>query len=261
MANRRMFANSIINSARFLQMPATTRLLYYDLGMKADDDGFVESFSVLRMTNASEDDLRILHQKGYIFIVNDELLVYICDWLVNNQIRKDRYSESIYKSLIPDILKTISECKQKLNQLSPEMATSGCHSIVEGSIGEYSIDKGSKGKDSQEKKRSSSSRENIQIPKQEETGFSNDMQSAFVDWLLYKTNERKQPYKEIGLRNLISTTKKNLALYGEAIVIDAISRSISAGYTGIVWDWCKKMKEEQDKQERLRREAESRLPF
>lgn len=101
----------------------------------------------------------------------------------------------------------------------------------------------------------------ILIPKQEETGFSDDMQSTFVDWLLYKTKERKQPYKEIGLRNLISTTKKNLALYGEAIVIDVISRSISAGYTGIVWDWCKKMKEEQDKQEKLRREAESKLPF
>lgn len=260
MANRRMFANSIINSARFLQMPATTRLLYYDLGMKADDDGFVESFSVLRMTNASEDDLRLLHQKGYIFIVNDELLVYICDWLVNNQIRKDRYSESIYKSLIPDILKTISECKPNAtqigNQSAPKTETSGCRSIVEDSIGKESRDK-----DSQVKKRSSSSRVSIQIPKQEETGFSDDMQSAFVDWLLYKTKERKQPYKEIGLRNLISTTKKNLALYGEAIVIDVISRSISAGYTGIVWDWCKKMKEEQDKQERLRREAESRLPF
>lgn len=144
MANRRMFANSIINSARFLQMPATTRLLYYDLGMKADDDGFVESFSVLRMTNASEDDLRLLHQKGYIFIVNDDLLVYICDWLVNNQIRKDRYAESIYKELIPEILRTISECKPKCNQLATKMATSGSRSIVEDSIGKVSIVKESK---------------------------------------------------------------------------------------------------------------------
>ena len=43
MAERRMFAKAVINSARFLRMPATARLLYYDLGMAADDDGVVES--------------------------------------------------------------------------------------------------------------------------------------------------------------------------------------------------------------------------
>ena len=39
MAERRMFAKSVINSARFLMMPASSRLLYYDFGMSADDDG------------------------------------------------------------------------------------------------------------------------------------------------------------------------------------------------------------------------------
>ena len=38
MAERRMFAKSVIGSARFLKMPPTSRLLYYDLGMQADDD-------------------------------------------------------------------------------------------------------------------------------------------------------------------------------------------------------------------------------
>ena len=42
MAERRMFAKSIIGSARFLRMPVSARLLYYDLGMQADDDGVVE---------------------------------------------------------------------------------------------------------------------------------------------------------------------------------------------------------------------------
>ena len=39
MAERRMFSKSVIGSARFLRMPASSRLLYYDLGMQADDDG------------------------------------------------------------------------------------------------------------------------------------------------------------------------------------------------------------------------------
>ena len=53
MAQRRMFNKSITNSSKFLKMPMSSRLLYYDLGMNADDDGFVEHFMVLRMTGAT----------------------------------------------------------------------------------------------------------------------------------------------------------------------------------------------------------------
>lgn len=66
MAERRMFAKAITNSARFLRMPATARLLYYDLGMAADDDGITEAFSVMRTTGATEDDLRVLASRGYV---------------------------------------------------------------------------------------------------------------------------------------------------------------------------------------------------
>lgn len=66
MAERRMFAKSIINSGRFLRMPPTSRLLYYDLGMAADDDGIVEAFAILRSTGATEDDLRVLAAKGFV---------------------------------------------------------------------------------------------------------------------------------------------------------------------------------------------------
>ena len=48
MANRRMFARSVTSSGRFLRMSAQARLLYYDLGMEADDDGFAEGFGRLR---------------------------------------------------------------------------------------------------------------------------------------------------------------------------------------------------------------------
>lgn len=103
MAERRMFAKSVINSARFLMMPASSRLLYYDLGMSADDDGVVEAFSVLRLTGAVEDDLRVLCSKGYITILNDELVSFINDWKRNNLIRSDRYQPSIYKNLLVKI--------------------------------------------------------------------------------------------------------------------------------------------------------------
>ena len=100
MAERRMFAKSVINSARFLTMPPSSRLLYYDLGMAADDDGVVEAFTVMRTTGAADDDLRVLVSKGFVSLLNDELVAYITDWSTNNQIRKDRYQPSIYKNLL-----------------------------------------------------------------------------------------------------------------------------------------------------------------
>ena len=103
MAERRMFAKSVIGSARFLRMPPSSRLLYYDLGMAADDDGVVEAFSVMRMTGAVEDDLRVLVSKGFLTVLNEDLVAYIVDWSKNNQIRKDRYQPSIYQNLLEQI--------------------------------------------------------------------------------------------------------------------------------------------------------------
>jgi len=100
MAERRMFARSIIGGARFLRMPTTSRLLYYDLGMAADDDGCVEAFAVMRMTSATEDDLRVLISKGFVRLLNEDMVSYICDWSENNQIRRDRYHKGRYKELI-----------------------------------------------------------------------------------------------------------------------------------------------------------------
>lgn len=103
MAERRMFAKSVIGSARFLRMPPTSRLLYYDLGMHADDDGVVEAFSVMRTTGANEDDLRVLATKGFVSVLNDDLVTLILDWNRNNLIKKDRYHPSIYQDLLVQI--------------------------------------------------------------------------------------------------------------------------------------------------------------
>lgn len=117
MAERRMFAKAIIGSAKFLRMPATSRLLYYDLGMDADDDGCVEAFGVIRKTGATEDDLRILVSKGFVRVINDDLVTYIQHWNINNHIRKDRYHPGIYKTLINP---TASIALESGNQLTTE---------------------------------------------------------------------------------------------------------------------------------------------
>ncbi len=104
MAERRMFSKAVVNSARFLRMPQTSRLLYYDLGMAADDDGVVEAFTVIRTTGAAEDDLRVLASKGFVTVLNDDLVSFITDWSRNNYIQKDRYHPSVYAKLLVRVL-------------------------------------------------------------------------------------------------------------------------------------------------------------
>lgn len=95
MANRRMFSIEIVNTDAFLNMPTSTRLLYYDLGMRADDDGFLQNAqNIARCTGASFDDLRLLAAKGYVIPFENGVVV-VRHWHVNNQLRKDRYKPTL----------------------------------------------------------------------------------------------------------------------------------------------------------------------
>ena len=120
MAERRMFARSVTGSARFLRLPASTRLLYYDLGMEADDDGCVEAFCVMRKTGATEDDLRVLVSRGFVRVLNEELVCYILDWNINNQIRRNRYHEGIYRYLLEEqcVSQVTAKCQPSVSQMS-----------------------------------------------------------------------------------------------------------------------------------------------
>ena len=143
MAERRMFARAVTGGARFLRMPVTSRLLYYDLGMAADDDGCVEAFAVMRMTGATEDDLKVLVSKGFVKILNDDLVSLILDWKVNNYIQKDRYHPSIYAKLLND-QSMDTECIQDVSNLDTQVRL-GKTSIGKTSIGKASIGEASTG--------------------------------------------------------------------------------------------------------------------
>lgn len=98
MALRRMFSLTVVDTDRFLEMPSSAQALYFHLGMRADDDGFVSSpRKVVKMTSAANDDLKLLISKGYIIPFESGVCV-ITDWKQNNYIRSDRYTETIYKS-------------------------------------------------------------------------------------------------------------------------------------------------------------------
>lgn len=106
MARKRMFDLEIVDTDLFLEMPQSSQNLYFHLGMRADDDGFVSNpKKIIKTIGANEDDLKILFTKQFI-IPFDSGVVVIRHWKINNYLRKDRYVETIYKqekrSLVQD---------------------------------------------------------------------------------------------------------------------------------------------------------------
>lgn len=96
MAERRMFAKSIVLSDAFLDMPMSARCLYFTLGMLADDDGFVGNpKSIMRQCGSTDDDMKVLLAKRYVLGFDSGIIV-IKHWRMNNYLRNDRYSETTY---------------------------------------------------------------------------------------------------------------------------------------------------------------------
>ena len=96
MAEKRMFSSNVIDSDAFLDMSPTARLLYYDMGMRADDDGFIDSpKKIMRIIGASDSDLKELIDNGFVLRFESGVIV-IRHWYVNNRVRRDTYHETIY---------------------------------------------------------------------------------------------------------------------------------------------------------------------
>lgn len=97
MAERRMFAKTIIDSDAFLDMPLSAQSLYFHLSMRADDDGFINNpRKIQRMIGASEDDLKLLLVKRFLLPFDSGVCV-VKHWLIHNLIKADRYKATVYQ--------------------------------------------------------------------------------------------------------------------------------------------------------------------
>lgn len=135
MAERRMFAKTIVDSDMFIDMPMSARLLYYDLAMRADDDGFVNSpKKIMRFVGASMDDMNVLIAKQFI-IPFESGVVVIKHWKIHNYIQKDRYKATSYQAEkesltlkngtyytddLPDVSNLDTECIQDVYSLDTQ---------------------------------------------------------------------------------------------------------------------------------------------
>lgn len=143
MANKRMFCLDIVNSDAFLDMPLSAQALYFHLGMRADDDGFIGNpKSIQRLAGASQDDLMLLITKRFL-IAFDNGVVVIKHWRMNNYIQKDRKKDTTYTELLNSL-----EVKENGSYTEKKKMDTFCIQAVSEMDSQNSIDKISIDKDS-----------------------------------------------------------------------------------------------------------------
>ena len=145
MAEKRMFAKSIVLTDAFLDMPMSARCLYFTLGMLADDDGFVGSpKSIMRQCGASQDDLRMLLAKRFVLGFDSGVIV-IKHWRINNYLQNDRHHPTTYQeelaSLTIDNKGAYTEADGKMYTTCIQDVYADKNSIDKGSIDKNRSDK------------------------------------------------------------------------------------------------------------------------
>lgn len=128
MANRRMFSLDVVDTDKFLDMPATSQNLYFHLGMRADDDGFVSNpKKITKLVNCGNDDLNVLISRGFVLVMEDGIVV-IRHWRQNNYIQVDRYKKTIYQQQMAaltvndGVYDMDTECIQTVSNLEAQVS-------------------------------------------------------------------------------------------------------------------------------------------
>ena len=97
MAERRMFAKSILLLGAFPELSTKAQTLYIFLNMQADDDGFVGNPKpILRQCRCTQRQLEELVDANLI-LMEEGMPLVISHWFIHNKQRKDRRSPTLYQ--------------------------------------------------------------------------------------------------------------------------------------------------------------------
>ncbi len=98
MATKRMFSNNIIDKDAFVDLSPSAQLLYFHLGMKTDDDGFVaQARKIANLIGATNNELEELIDTGFIIPFPTSKVFLITHFLINNNVKNDRYNKTDYQ--------------------------------------------------------------------------------------------------------------------------------------------------------------------
>ena len=257
MAERRMFAKTIIDSDIFLDMPLSTQALYFHLSMRADDDGFINnSKKIQRMIGCGDDDLKLLIAKKFLLPFESGVVV-IKHWRIHNYIQNDRYTETNYKfeksTLNIDENKsyTLEETGRKLiknkiikvkNELYPNCIHDGYAMDTQDRIGKDRIGKDRIGKD--------------RIDKNNLEEITEDSCSSIEkDLDVFKHFEKCGFIVNAMLMEQISS---DIEVYSKQWLIDAVTEAMNRGkinnykyVLGILQNWLSKGRSESDGSSRI----------
>lgn len=124
MAIKRMFSKEVVCTDKFYMLPSRVQALYFQLGMVADDDGFVSTpRATMRILECNDKDLEALIENGYIMPFKSGVIVII-DWKINNYIQNDRYKPTRYQKELEEFKaksslseKVYTECIQNVSEV------------------------------------------------------------------------------------------------------------------------------------------------
>lgn len=225
MANKRMFNMKIVDSDAFLDMPLSTQCLYFHLNMRADDDGFVGNPKrVQRLIGATDDDLKLLILKRFVLWF-DKGVIVIKHWRLHNTIQSDRYTPTTYVD---------EKGMLKVKENKAYSLESGDDAVPQESEAPPELpDKGEK----QGKKTSGKSESSAQLFERllPEYQYHDSIEQKMREWLKYKT-ERKESYKEQGMKSLMTKVAKMVEKHGESAVCNLIDDCMASNWKGIIWD-------------------------
>ena len=138
MAQKRMFDKKVVGSDKFIDLPNSSKALYFMAGMEADDKGFFQPKKLQRMCGFSDDDYKILIAKGF-FITFESGVMVVTDWNKNNWLDSRRITETEYVDEL-NMLKLINQKYEFIlnNDIAKPMLSE--YSIEENSIDKNSIE-------------------------------------------------------------------------------------------------------------------------
>ena len=218
MARRRMFSLDVVDTDKFMDMPPTTQNLYFHLGMRADDDGFVSSPKKVAMICGScATDLQLLVSNDFI-IPFENGVILITDWKANNYLRKDRYTESRFKEYLDTVevdndkyivaaSSTSLTCGiPKDNQTVDKRHTDGCHRLGKDRI--------ELGKDSKSTMYRSASgkdveNQNVKDRKHDPIKYSDDpeLDEAIHEFIKFR-KDIKKPMSDMAIKLMMNKLEK-----------------------------------------------------
>lgn len=213
MAQKRMFDKKVVESDKFIDLPNSSKALYFMAGMDADDKGFFQPRKLQRMCGFSDDDFKILIAKGF-FITFESGVMVVTDWNKNNWLDSRRISETEYKDEL-NLLKLIN--------LRYEFKTN--EDLAKPMLSENSIDKNS----IEYKKKSNISKDILPKEKVEKIYYDNvELNNLFLEFLDFRLKLKCK-----NTDRAIKLLTNELDKYDDETKMQMINASIMNSWKGI----------------------------